>query len=121
MRRNTFLLAIILLVTAAGAAVTYALTVPSIGKKSLKAYFVSPDIYESRISGHRQEVLDPDALRFEGERVPYDAETNTVYIPQSLRSEEWEGSLIPHSADLRKKLYGRESGIYRTACCHDHL
>ena len=93
MRRNTFLLVIILLVTAAGAAVTYALTVPSIGEKSLKAYFVSPDIYESRISGHRQEVLDPDALRFEGERVPYDAETNTVYIPQSLHSEEWEGSL----------------------------
>ena len=77
---------------------TYALTVPSIGKKSLKAYFVSPDIYESRISGHRQEVLDPDALRFEGERVPYDAETNTVYIPQSLRSEEWEGSLSAAAA-----------------------
>ena len=76
----------------------YALTVPSIGKKSLKAYFVSPDIYESRISGHRQEVLDPDALRFEGERVPYDAETNTVYIPQSLRNEEWEGGLSAAAA-----------------------
>ncbi len=93
MRRNTFLLVIILLVTAAGAAVTYALTVPSTGKKPLKAYFVSPEIYESRISGHEQEVFDPDVLRFEGERVPYDAETNTVYIPQSLRNEEWEGSL----------------------------
>ena len=87
-----------MLVTVAGAAVTYALTVPSIGKKSPKAYFVSPDIYESRISGHRQEVLDPDALRFEGERVPYDAETNTVYIPQSLRNEEWEGSLSAAAA-----------------------
>ena len=92
---------IIILITAAGAAVTCALTVPSAGKGSIKAYFVSPETYTERIRDLKPEVLDPDALRFEGERVPYDAETNTVYIPQSLRSEEWEGSLSATLAGAR--------------------
>ena len=30
--------------------------------------------------------------------MPYDAETNTVYIPQSLRNEEWEGGLSAAAA-----------------------
>ena len=80
---------------------TCALTVPSAGKGSIKAYFVSPETYTERIRDLKPEVLDPDALRFEGERVPYDAETNTVYIPQSLRSEEWEGSLSATLAGAR--------------------
>ena len=88
MRRIILLFTVIILITAAGAAVTCALTAPSDGKGSIKAYFVSPDTYAE----------DPDALRFEGERVPYDAETNTVYIPQSLRNEEWEGSLSAAAA-----------------------
>lgn len=102
MKRNALLFGIIILITAAGAAVTNALTAPSIAKESIKAYFVSPDSYQEAIGVCTQADFDPDALRFEGERVPYDAATNTVYIPQSLKNDAWEGSLTagPAGTDI---------------------
>ena len=101
MRRNVLLLGIIILITAAGAAVTCALTAPSAAKESLKAYFVTPDDYAEEIKGRSKKTLDTDLMRFEGESVPYDAAKNTIYIPQSLRSEEWEGRLSSLAAGSR--------------------
>lgn len=101
MRRNALLFGIILLITAAGAAVTFALTGPSAPKDPIKAYFVPLSEYEELTAGRERKEFDRSALRLEGLTVPYDKTEDTFYIPQSFTNEGWNGNLTTNAPGSR--------------------
>ncbi|MER2027301.1 MAG: CotH kinase family protein [Lachnospiraceae bacterium] len=94
----------ILLCAAAAAAATGALTDPSKsggtgqalfaaeGEGSVESFFTDEAQFTETISGKKQREFDPSVLLFEGTAVPYDKESNTVFIPQDCSKREWNGS-----------------------------
>jgi len=93
MKKNDLLLFLLIMLTAAAAVVTSALRVPSDQEGTFKALFVSAEEYEGSIKGKEKIPFDGTVLRFEGSMVPFDKETDTVYVPQSLDEEDWTGNL----------------------------
>ena len=70
-----------------------ALTVPSGKGGTVEACFLSAQEYEKMKADRSETDFDPSCLFFEGLPVPYDKESNTVYIPQSCETSAWEGML----------------------------
>ena len=82
-----------ILTTAALAAVVIALSDPFERNGSVKASFVSREVYEDCTRGKESTPFDPSVLRFMGEEVPYDLSSDTVFLPQSLSSDDFSGKL----------------------------
>ena len=93
MKRDDLSLILIILCTAALAAVTFALSGSFDREGTVKAYFVSEKEFEAALGGKKTEAFDPSVLQFEGCAVPYDSSLDTFYIPQSCGTGEWEGKL----------------------------
>ena len=68
-------------------------TVPSDREGTVRACFLSRSEYESILAGKEQYDFDPSDVSLEGQRIPYDRDNNTIYIPQSVEDPEWEGAL----------------------------
>ena len=92
MKKDDLLIVLIILCTAAFAAVTFALSNP-LRKGNVKAYFVSAEVYHNRTAGKEPISFDPSVLQFEGCDAPFDDARDTVYIPQSLGADGLEGKL----------------------------
>ena len=84
---------IIIICTAAGAAVTAALTAPSGTGGTVEACFVDASVYESLTQGREEEPFDASLLSFEGSPLPFDENAGILYIPQSPDAPDWEGAL----------------------------
>ena len=93
MKKNDLLLILLIICTAAAAVVTGALKVPSDQEGTFKALFVSEETYNNSIKDKEKIAFDGTALRFEGSVVPFEEETDTVYIPQSMDDNDWTGNL----------------------------
>lgn len=72
---------------------TEASTDPSEQGGSVRACFLSSPEYEKTLSGKEQYDFEPSDLLFEGQSIPYDRESGTAYLPQTLDAPEWSGSL----------------------------
>ena len=90
-----------ILTTAALAAVVIALSDPFERNGSVKASFVSEQTYEECTKGKEKTVFDPSILRFMGEEVPYDLSSDTVFLPQSLSSDDFSGKFTVAAAGGR--------------------
>ena len=95
----------ILLCAAAVADATGALTGPSGqggtveasfsggARESVGGCFTAGDQYTSLLSERERQDFDPAVLQFEEKPLPYDASSNTIYIPQDIRETGWTGVL----------------------------
>jgi len=95
MNKDDLFLTLFILCAAAFAAAAFALTGPFGSKGSVKAYFVSSSVFERSIKGKEITEFDPSVLRFEGNGVPFDRAADTLYIPQSIETPDWQGRLTP--------------------------
>ena len=101
MKRDDLQLILMILTTAALAAVVIALSDPFERNGSVKASFVSEQTYEECTKGKEKTVFDPSILRFMGEEVPYDLSGDTVFLPQSLSSDDFSGKFTVAAAGGR--------------------
>ena len=104
MRKNYLYLIIILIITAAGAAVTGALTAPPSKEESVGAYFSDAEDFEALTYGKEKCPFDPHAILFNGNAVPCDATEKTFFIPQDPGEEEWTGLLSSGSKGSRIRI-----------------
>ena len=97
MRKNYLYLIIILIITAAGAAVTGALTAPPSKEVSVGAYFSDAHDYEALTDGKEKRSFDPHGILFNGHILPCDAAKETFFIPQDPGEKSWTGALTAGS------------------------
>lgn len=104
MRKNYLYLIIILMITAAGAAVTSALTAPPLKEETVGAHFSDAADFEALTEGKEKLPFDPYGILFEGNAVPCSAAESTFFIPQDPAQEEWTGVLSPGSSGARIRI-----------------
>lgn len=62
-------------------------------EKTVSSCFVKRQEYAQALIDKKKRDFDPSTIRFEGNIVPFDSKTDTVYIPQDCGSASWTGSL----------------------------
>lgn len=115
MKKIILPLLIIIICTAAGAAVTYALTDSPGEGESVEACFTDASVYDEVVRSREQKEFDASLLQYEGVRIPYDRETGTLFIPQSCGSAQWEGTITSRQPGAR--IYIRNEGEYTLSEC----
>ena len=79
-------------------------------KETVSSCFTDTEQYASLLAGRKRQDFDPAGIRFEGKPLPYDSESNTLYIPQDIRECEWKGVLSAEAPCSQICILNEETG-----------